>query len=297
MRVARVARAFGYAIVVAALAGRSRLDAQTASTDSARCDSLIAREVVDSVITAIYVSVQEIGTDWMTPEQRDEMQSSISGGFVAPRPLRLSVFEGPSLVRGLRISSSGDSLGVPRAPSILGAYRLDVSDDGGTDGPVVIRSSLLPGFDAAVVAAIRSAYGTGPVFRPTATDRWHLQIYVSTDSLDGARRLAQGTFPRMRVRDASATPQRRPLFPADARADSIEHGETVLRFVVDRTGKPALETVEIVRVSAFPFARAAVVTLATSRFNPATIGGCPVAQLVEFPFVFDADDRRPVRIP
>jgi hypothetical protein len=62
---------------------------------------------------------------------------------------------------------------------------------------------------------------------------------------------------------------------------------------VDRDGKPALETIEIVRSSAVTFARAAIVSLGDQTFRPATIHGCPIAQLVEFPFVFDAGDRPP----
>jgi hypothetical protein len=69
----------------------------------------------------------------------------------------------------------------------------------------------------------------------------------------------------------------------------------VLRFVVDRDGRPAMETVEIVRASGLAFARAAIVALPDQKFTPATIRGCPVAQLVDYPFIFDASQRTPPR--
>lgn len=269
------------------LAGQSR-------PDSARCDSIVAHAAaVDSVATAIFVSVAQLDGDWMSPERRDLLESRISRFFVAPRPFRLSVFDGPSLVRGLRISSAGDSVGVPRVASILGDYRVELTDRGSTDGPRVLRSSLLPGFDSAVVTAIRSAARAGRALRPESGDQWRLEVRISTDSIDQARRIAQGVFPRVRVRDASPLSRQRPAFPAGALNAGFDHGEVVLRFIVDRDGKPALETVELVRATSFEFARAAIVALGAQTFNAATIRGCPVAQLVEFPFVFDTGDRPP----
>jgi outer membrane biosynthesis protein TonB len=207
------------------------------------------------------------------------------------------VFEGPALARALRISSGVDTLGVPRGASISGTYRVEVTESGVVSEPEVVRSTLMRGLDSALVRAIRAAAKIGTAFRPVSGDRWRLQIRVSDDSIDGARRLAQGTFPRMRVRDAAPVSKERPAFPDDARADSLDHGEVVLRFVVDRDGAPALETLELVRSTALPFARAALVALAAQKFNPATIRGCPVAQVIEFPFVFDDTERPPPRAP
>jgi TonB family protein len=153
------------------------------------------------------------------------------------------------------------------------------------------------GLDSAMVVAIRKAALVGNAFSPVSGDRWRLQVRLSGDSIDGSRRLAEGTFPRMRVRDAAPISKNRPAFPDEARADSLDHGEVVLRFVVDRDGLPALETVELARSTEAPFARAALRALASQRFQPATIHGCPVAQVVEFPFIFDDRERRPPPTP
>lgn len=264
-----------------------------ARPDTVRCDSILALAAVDSVPTVVFLSVEQVDSDWMSFDQLEMIESSIASYFHAPRPFRLSVFAGPSLVSGLRISAPGDSAGVPREPSIIGTYRVDVTDRKTISNPTVVRASLLPGFDDAVIAAVRSAAFLGRSSRTESGDWTRLAIRVSTDSLDGALRLAEGTFPRMRVRDAAPLTRKRPAFPPDARALGFDRGEVVLRFVVDRDGRAALETVEVVRAAALPFARAAIVALGDQTFKPATIGGCPVAQLVEFPFLFDVNDGPP----
>jgi len=246
--------------------------------------------------SAVFLSVDDIGgRDGLTDEQRDLIEMRIAQFFVPPSPFRLSVFAGPALVRGLRISAPGDSVGLPRAASVVGTYGVDVTEHGATGAPEVVRSSLVRGLDSALVRAIRAAINDGPAFRSSSGDRWRLRVRVTTDSIDGARRLAQGTFPRLRIRDATPRSKTRLAFPDEARADSLDHGEAVLRFVVDRDGRPALETVEVVRSSAMPFLRAALAALADQQFNAATILGCPVAQLVEYSFVFDDVQRPPAR--
>src|SRR5262249_16449418 len=212
-------------------------------------------------------------------------------------PFGLSVFQGPALTRGVRISSTGDSLGVPRGASVLGVYRVEVTVYGLATEPQVIRSSLMRGLDSAVVGAIRAAARVASPFRPDSGDRWRFLVRLTVDSLEGSHRLAQGSFPRMRVRDAAPISKERPPFPDDARADSLDHAEVLLRFGVDRDGMAAGETVELVRSTDVSFTRAALRAVTTLKFRPATIGGCPVAQVIEFPFIFDDTERRPPRAP
>ncbi len=288
----------GLAIAAIVLSG-ARLTGAQAPTDSVRCDSIVASTagVVDSVAAVVFVSAVEIGGDRMTYEQRDLIESRVARAFVPPSPFGLSVFEGPALARALRISPGADTIGIPRGASISGTYRIEVTESGAVSEAAVLRSSLMRGLDSAMVRAIRAAAKIGTAFRPVSGDRWRLEIRISGDSVDGARRLAQGTFPRMRVRDAAPASKERPAFPEDARADSLDHGEVVLRFVVDRDGAPAFETVELVRSADVSFVRAALRALASQKFRPATIGGCPVAQVIEFPFIFDDTERPPPRAP
>jgi hypothetical protein len=287
------------AIAAVALLGGATLAGAQAQPDSAHCDSIVASPagVVDSVLSVVFVSVADLGGDRMTYDQRDLIESRIARAFVPPSPFALSVFEGPALARALRISSVVDTLGVPRGASISGTYRMEVTERGAVSDPEVVRSSLMRGLDSALVRAIRTAAKIGTAFRPVSGDRWRLEIRVSGDSVDGALALAQGRFPRMRVRDATPVSKARPSFPEDARTDSLDHGEVVLRFVVDRDGLPAFETVELVRSVEVPFLRAALRELTNQKFRPATIRGCPVAQLIEFPFIFDDTQRPPPRAP
>ena len=81
----------------------------------------------------------------MSSERRDLLESRISRAFVAPRPFRLSVFEGPSLARGSEDLLGGDSLGVPRVREHLGDYRVELTERGSTEGPGFVRSSLMRG--------------------------------------------------------------------------------------------------------------------------------------------------------
>jgi hypothetical protein len=284
---------------VALAAGAARLAGAQAQIDSTRCDSIVRSPaaVIDSVPAAVFLSVEEIDVAWMTENQRALLTARIARNFVPPSPFRLSVFQGPALARGILISTAGDSLGVPRTASIVGTYRVEVTHDGPAAEPQVVRSSLMRGLDSAMVRAIRTSTQAGRTFRPLPGDRWRLQIRLTGDSIDGCSRLAQGTFPTMRVRDAAPISKDRPAFPEEAHADSLDHGEVVLRFVVDRDGFPALETVELVRSTELVFVRAALRALPSQKFRPATIRGCPVAQVIEFPFIFDDTERPPPRAP
>ena len=151
-----------------------------------------------------------------------------------------------------------------------------------------IRASLLTGFDSAAVSAIRSVGQIEDIWVPDdAADSAVMELRFSTDSMPGSRRLVSAHFPRMPVVDA--VPLRDnpiPGFPEDARLDSIPSGDIVLRFVVDRSGTPALETVEVVRGHWLSFLRESIAALPRQRFKPATIDGCAVAQVVELAFNF-----------
>lgn len=272
------------ALLTAAAAIRAQQPA-----DSVRCDSIVRISVVDTVETSLYITLRRLDDG---PEPiLDAVAATIVGAFRAPKPFRLSVFAGPPRMRGLR-PSGADTAREIREASIAGVYALWVTTEGPTE-PVVLRSSLMRGLDSSMVRAIVAPSRQWRQVQRTAGLAARYQVRVSTDSTPDSYLLAFGRFPRMRVNDA--TPARAdPLsFPEEARADSLDHGETVLRFVVDRDGRPALETAEIVRSTAPSFTRAALVALNTQTFKPATISGCPVAQLVEFPFIFDARKRPP----
>jgi TonB family protein len=197
-------------------------------------------------------------------------------------------------MRGLRVSGA-DSVRATRAPSVSGVYAFTATATG-VGAPDVLRSSMLRGLDSAMIKTITASSDLWRDFQKAARAPLRFQVRLSDDSLDDSRSLAWGTFPRMPIHDAAPLPTNsQPAFPEEARADSLEHGEVVLRFIVDRDGIPAMETVEIVRASGLAFARAAITALPQQKFTPATIRGCPVAQVVDYPFIFDASQRTPPR--
>src|SRR5262245_40925853 len=90
----------------------------------------------------------------------------------------------------------------------------------------------------------------------------------------------------MPVIDVTAKPNNpTPQYPETEKRDSVE-GNVVLRFIVDRTGEPVAGTAMVVRGTSQGFVLAALATLPNLRFTPATIAGCAVAQMVDYPFNF-----------
>lgn len=86
-------------------------------------------------------------------------------------------------------------------------------------------------------------------------------------------------------------------YPMAAQAQSME-GTVILQFVVDSTGRTARETIEerwppdrprptgVAGANYREFLAAAKLGVVAARFDPATVGGCAVPQLVQWPLMF-----------
>lgn len=81
-----------------------------------------------------------------------------------------------------------------------------------------------------------------------------------------------------------------PVYPDSLRAFAVA-GEAVARFVVDTTGAPLLESIEIISATHEPFADATRRAIAVSRFVPARRNGQAVRQVMLVPFRFTAPRR------
>jgi len=193
---------------------------------------------------------------------------------------------------------AADSAAEPRAPTLTGVYRYLSKKDSLVGRIQTLRTSLVPGFDDAAIDAIGAA-GTFADVRSMAegdVDSMYVEVRFSTDSATDSYRVAAGDFPRMPVVDAVSRRDNPPAeFPPSAKADSVTTGEVVLRFVVDRSGSVTPGTVEVSRASSIDFLKEALKSLPAQRFAPATIRGCPVAQLVDysFSFVLPAPNAKP----
>jgi hypothetical protein len=255
--------------------------------DAARCDSIVLAARADSVAAALFLSVGRIDGGGLSPDQANLIASHVGAAFVPPKPFRLTVFTGPPLMRSLR-QLGADTNAELRAPTVSGIYRFAVDAKGKVIWTRTARASLLPGFDSSAAEAIREASIIPDVFvPPDADDSMTVEVRFSSDSSDGAQRLTSAWFPRMPVIGAvSNRSNPSPVFPEEAKVDSVTSGQVVLRFVVDRGGLPVLETIEIVRATSVLFVRAAITTFPLLRFAPATIRGCAVAQLIDYSFTF-----------
>ena len=257
---------------------------QQTRTDSSRCDSVVASAKADSVMVTL--SIRAFSLDGgVTGDDEDLLTTAIASDFVPPRPFRLTVFSpGGPTTQALRTSGQKSGL---RSPTVTGVYRFTIHDDGRLSDLYIARLSLIPGFDSAVVNAVRGAAEANAIPRPSsATKQTRIELRLTTDSLPGGRALSNASFPRMPVMDVAAKPDNPgPEYPDAEKRDSLE-GIVVLRFIVDRSGEPIDGTAMVVRGTTRGFILAAMATLPKLRFTPATIGGCAVAQVVEYPFNF-----------
>jgi hypothetical protein len=268
-------------------------EAQRTPADSARCDSIVASARVDSVRVGLFISVARAGGGELASRDAAVIAQAVGVAFIPPNPFRLSVFSGPARTRLLRPMVS-DSAAELRPPTLTGVYRFTVARRGLPTNVQTIRASLMPGFDSAARLAIAAAVDAHTVLPSSDEDSMRVQVRFSSDSSIGAYRLLSADFPRLPVVDA--VPKREnppPVFPEDEKGDSTVTGEVVFRFVVDRDGLPAMETVELVRATSFSFAAAAFAALPKQLFAPATIRGCSVAQRVDYPFTFAAPPNIP----
>ena len=253
-----------------------------------RCDSIVAAARVDSIAAGLFVSIARIDGGDLTQVQSDDILEAIGETFIPPRPLRLTIFTGPIRTRILR-SLATDTVPQLSAPTITGVYRFSARKRGTIARMQIVRESLVRGFDSAGTAAIQAIAQLHRLVPPVGEDSMRAEIRFSTDSGSGARRIVAATFPRMPV--VNAMPLRDnppPVFPDDEKGDSTTTGEVVFRFVVDRTGAPMMETVELLRGRSLSFIKAALDILPKQMFAPATIRGCPVSQRVDYPFNFAA---------
>jgi len=281
--VARVLGAVGLLIITRPAS--NTVSAQQAR-DSTRCDSVVAAARVDSVNAGLFISAARRSGDPLTTMYLNYLTARIVSTFVPPKPFRLTVFEGPPLMRALR--PRADTAPQLRAPTVTGVYRAISTQDSGLVQVKVVRASLMPGFDEAAIEAIRTAGVYRQLFTPPDDeDSLTIDVRISSDSVEGSRRFVAASFPRMPVVDAVAFKTNPvPGFPVDAKLEGLTAGEVVLRFVVDRTGHPAMETIEVVRETSSSFLLDAIDVMPGLRFTPASVRGCAVAQTVDYAFSF-----------
>lgn len=270
-------------LVIAGLAILARRGTAQAPARPA-CDSVIAAAKTGNADSGIFLSVQELaGT---APDaQLQRMVVNVGNMFVPPQPFKLSVFSGPSLVRGLR-AVGADTARTNRVLTVTGIYRVTVQGGDSVPEVLVVRRSLVDGFDSAAVEAIRGSSYVPGLFAASTGAPLAVDLRFTSDSLPGSQRLFTAAFPRIAVKDAAPRDDNPQVaYPQEAAGDSLQ-ANVVLRFVVAADGTAMPATVEVVRTAPSAFMKAAYTSLSRQHFVPATVNGCPVAQQVDYPFAF-----------
>jgi bla regulator protein BlaR1 len=140
-----------------------------------------------------------------------------------------------------------------------------------------IAAASLLAFAAVVVACSAEVADTPPTATPTAAQ-------VAAPPAEAAT----GTpyFDFQVEKPVSAVPGSGfPRYPASLRSAGVE-GEVLAQFVVGTDGRVELDSFRAIRASDVLFESAVHESLPSLRFTPAEIGGKPVRQLVQQPFVF-----------
>jgi hypothetical protein len=270
-------------LVVAALTALTR-SAGAQQPVRPACDSAIASAKTGEAEAGIFLSAYELaGTAPAAQLQR--MVVNVGNMFVPPRPFKLSVFSGPSLVRGLR-AIGADTVRATRGLTVTGIYRLAVPGGDSVPKVLVVRRSLVEGFDSAAVQAIRGSSSVHGLFATSTGSPLVVDLGFTSDSLPGSQRLFTATFPRITVKDAAPRDDSpSAVYPPEAMGDSTQEN-VVLRFVIAADGTVMPGTAEVVRTAPSPFVQAAFASLDRQHFVPATVNGCAVAQQVDYPFAF-----------
>lgn len=85
-----------------------------------------------------------------------------------------------------------------------------------------------------------------------------------------------------------SSPHNRPPIYPPALSNSNVHGQVLVQFVVDTTGKAEMDTFKVLESSDVLFNSAVRHAVTDYEFEPATIAHRKVKQLVQMPFCFDA---------
>jgi len=263
-------------------------DTSATRAADARCDSVVAASRVDTVSSGLFLALKRVDGGDLAEGQITDMLLLTGAAFIPPKPFRLTVFSGPALIPSFRRIGVRDEP-VLRQPTLTGAYRVKVDANAVFTSLETIRTSLMPGFDSAAMLAIKAAGTNKGLFAPgDGTRSATIDFRFATDSIVEpgwtARRLVTATFPRMPVTDVAVESSVANAGLPETERREGQSAETVLQFVVDRTGRPIMETLEILRGTSLDFVRAALTALGKQHFVPAKIHGCSVAQQVEFPF-------------
>jgi TonB family protein len=200
-----------------------------------------------------------------------------------PQPFHLSAY---STLDSNWIGGKERSRGYPTA---FAAMAIVVAENKAT--PALLTSSAVPAFDKALIEAVRATAGDSaipPLPDPLKGKQVDFRLRVSMADKPQVgiplfkARVPVVEFSRMvRPRPGGIGPR----YPDELRAKNVE-GTVRVQFVIDESGSVLEGTILVLSAAHMLFARSVIDFLTHARFEPAMIGDCPVAVVVEQPFNF-----------
>lgn len=283
---------------VALLVGGRRAAAQRRipAPDVAACDSIVAAARAGDARLTVSAYLARADGEPLADSAADRLLLPILTQLELPVPLRLPMFAPPpTRLRAFR-AAEPDSGPALRGPALSAVYGFTLRRDGTIRDVRVRLAALAPGVDSAAVRALRLAGTLGAL---AADDRalvprgglgLLLRLSAGVAVPGHGRPLFDSAVGLFAVTDAvppDSLPE--PEYPR-AEEQAGWEGRVLLQFAVDPSGRPAMETVELLQAASIGFARAALEVLPEVRYRPARVGSCAVWQLVRLPIEFRLPD-------
>lgn len=188
------------------------------------------------------------------------------------------------------VPRKGRAVSVPNIATELDAW---LHRDGRVTAATLTRPSALPRVDTVLLRSVESLVKDDTLATFAARlSKDSIGIQLATSLVFDAHRqsvrlpLHTQQLPPFEETPVTVVPGTvGPEYPEELRRNRVT-GRVLFAFWVDSRGRPEVSTFRVIRSSHPKFSDAVVRAVQTMRFNPATIGGCGVRQLVEQPFDF-----------
>jgi TonB family protein len=188
------------------------------------------------------------------------------------------------------IPRKGSAVSVPNIATELDAW---LHRDGRMTAATLARPSAVPRADTVLLRSVQSLVKDDTLATFAARlSKDSIGIRLSTSLVfDADRESVRMPLHEVQLPAFQETPvtnvagSRGPEYPLDLRRNGVS-GSVLFEFWVDSRGRPEVSTFRVIRSSHKQFSDAVVRAVQMMRFNPATIGGCGVRQMVRQSFGF-----------
>lgn len=269
---------------------------ERASYDTVGCLDTLRAADSGSVVVKISVLHQERGGK-LPPDFEGLFAQEFRSRFRPPHKLGLSVIEGYGACDSRQHTCSG---GTPTLMTI--AYAI-ATENGTISELGVISPSLSTELSDSVRSALLSMSAANMVPLFGSTSSLPIRVVVaseeSPDSVPPVRQLFRTRLPRyaVQLRKAEMPPEGlHPKYPSIA--DRAGIGDTLLLYyTILADGRVAPQSVDIVRMRYKDFVKPVVDAVEGMVFQPAKLGGCPVAESVTQYFLIHSHSKGVIFFP